>query len=100
MDIIKNYRLRHSATDIEAKRKALLHKVELREIASQPLHRIPSRSVAKANKKASNRIDSSRQPLSMLNMGQPIFYRATVSDEKTKNLFRAWRKRLDSGKLG
>jgi len=100
MDIIKNYGLRHSATDIEKKRYELLHKVELREIAAQPLCRIPSKSVAKANKKASNRLDSARQPQSMLNMGQPIFYRSTVSDEKTKNLFRAWRKRIDSGKLG
>lgn len=100
MDTIKNYSLRHNATDIEAAREALFRKVERREILAQPLQRIPSKAVAKNNKKASNSIDRSRQPLSMLNMGQPIFYRSTVSDEKTKKLFAAWRKRVASGKLG
>ena len=100
MDTIKNYGLRHNATDIEAARDALFRKVERREILAQPLHRIPSRSIAKANKKASNTVDRSRQPQSMLNMGQPIFYRATVSDEKTKKLFAGWRKRIAAGKLG
>ena len=100
MDTIKNYSLRHNATDIERNREALFAKVERREILAQPLRRIPSRSIAKANKKASNAVDRSRQPQSMLNMGQPVFYRATVADEKTKKLFAGWRKRVASGKLG
>ena len=100
MDTIKNYSLRYNATDIEAARAALFRKVERREMLAQPLQRIPSRAVAKNNKKASNSIDRSKQPLSMLNMGQPIFYRATVSDEKTKKLFAGWRRRINSGKLG
>lgn len=100
MDTIKNYGLRHNATDIERNRDALFAKVERREILAQPLHRIPSRSIAKANKKASNAVDRNKQPQSMLNMGQPVFYRATVADEKTKKLFAAWRKRVASGKLG
>jgi len=100
MDTIKNYGLRHNRAEIEARREALLHRVELRFLATQPLHQIPSRSVAKANKKASNKIDAKRQPSSMIHMGQPIFYRATVSDERTKNLFAAYRRRIDSGKLG
>lgn len=100
MDTIKNYGLRHNRAEIEARREALFHRVELREIVAQPLNRIPSKSVAKANKKASNKIDAAKQKNSMLHMGQPIFYRATVSDERTKSLFRAWQKRLASGKLG
>lgn len=100
MDTIKNYSLRHNATDIEAERDKLFRKVERREMLAQPLQHVPSRAVAKNNKKASNAVDRSRQPQSMLNMGQPIFYRATVSDERTKKLFAGWRRRINAGKLG
>lgn len=100
MDTIKNYSLRHNATDIDRNREALFRKVERKEILAQPLQRIPSRAVAKNNKKASNAVDRSKQPQSMLNMGQPVFFRSTVSDERTKKLFAGWRRRINSGKLG
>ena len=64
--------------------------------------RNPTRKKAKLNRKAFKQAIKASQPLSMLNMGKPPKHKPVpyFAGERDKRLFSAWKKRLESGKLG
>ncbi len=79
-------------------RRALCIQTEKR-LSSLPDLSVPSKRQSKNKAKSAHFLVRKEHKESMLNVKGRATFAAPV-DERTKNLFAAWRKRIESGKLG